>query len=504
MTPWLRRALLVSAAMALPPSGSAWSQSLQEALAAAYANNPTLLAARAQLRATDEEVPRALSGWRPRVTVAAGAGYSDTTNRSQATVPIQRDFAGNVRNPDTAGQPFSAFSESPRNTGSLQATVTQPIYTGGRTTAQTRQAENAVYAQRSRLLQTEQQVLLESVAAYVAVIRDQEEVRLNTNNVQVLNRQLQATNERFRVGEITRTDVAQAEARLAQARFQLDQAQGNLQSSRAVFQRLVGVEPARVAAPPPLAAPVRSREEAVRLAAENNPAVVAAMFDEASARDNIDVQFSALMPQVSVNASTFRIDNNASRGSRQTGAQVTANLQVPLYQGGSEHAAVRQARQQAQRARQAVDDARRLSAQQATQAWETLGSARAQVESVRAQIRAQEIALDGVQREAVVGSRTTLDVLNAEQELLTARVNLVRSLATLINASYSLAATIGRLTAQDLNLPVQVYDPRAYYNTVRNRWAGTGDYSDTAPQAPAPQSAIQVQTLPPPSGARRP
>ena len=490
--------------MVVPPSGAAWSQSLQEALAAAYANNPALLAARAQLRATDEEVPRALSGWRPSVIISGAAGYSDTTSRSPATVPIQRDFAGNVRNPDTAGTSFSAYSENPRNTGSLQATVTQPIYRGGRTTAQTRQAENAVYAQRSRLLQTEQQVLLESVAAYVAVIRDQEEVRLNTNNVQVLMRQLQATNERFRVGEITRTDVAQAEARLAQARFQLDQAQGNLQSSRAVFQRLIGVEPSRVTAPPPLAPPVRSQQEAVRLATENNPAVVAAMFDEAAARDNIDVQFSALMPQVSVNASTFRIDNNAARGTRQTGAQVTANLSVPLYQGGAEHAAVRQARQQAQRARQTVDDARRLSAQQATQAWETLGSARAQVESVRAQIRAQEIALDGVQREAVVGSRTTLDVLNAEQELLTARVNLVRSLATLINASYSLAATIGRLTAQDLNLPVQLYDPRAYYNAVRDRWAGTGDYSGVAAPAASSQGAIQVQTLPPPSGTRRP
>jgi outer membrane protein len=502
----LRRTLLLSAALAVLPSAASWSQSLQEALAAAYANNPALLAARAQQRAVDENVPQALAGWRPTVILGATAGYADTTARNQATVPVQRDFAGNVVNPGTAGQPFSLYTDVPRNTSNVTATVTQPIYRGGRTTAATRRAENQVYAQRSRLLVTEQQVLLDSVAAYVAVIRDQEEVRLNTNNVQVLQRQLQATNERFRVGEITRTDVAQAEARLAQARFLLDQAQGNQQSSRAVFLRLIGIEPVAVAAPAPLASPVRSQQEAVRLASENNPQVVAAMFDEQAARDNIDLQFGALLPQVSAQAQAFRIDNNAARGSRQTGAQITATLSVPVYQGGAEHAAVRQARQQAQQARQAVQDARRQAAQQSTQAWETLGSARAQVESVRSQIRAQEIALDGVQREAVVGSRTTLDVLNAEQELLNARVQLVRSLATLINASYALAATIGRLTAQDLALPVQLYDPRAYYNAVRDRWVGTGDFSEAGGGAAAsapPAGAVQVQTLPPAPARRR-
>jgi outer membrane protein len=169
---------------------------------------------------------------------------------------------------------------------------------------------------------------------------------------------------------------------------------------------------------------------------------------------------------------------------------------VPLYQGGAEHAAVRQARQLAQQQRQLVEDARRLAGQQAAQAWETLRTARAQVESVRAQIRAQEIALDGVQREAVVGSRTTLDVLNAEQELLNARVSLVQALATLVNASYSLTATIGRLTAQDLGLPVQLYDPKAYHQAVRNLWVGTGDYSDVAARPAAAITSTAPQTRP--------
>jgi len=218
---------------------------------------------------------------------------------------------------------------------------------------------------------------------------------------------------------------------------------------------------------------------------------VAALFDEAAARALVDVQFAALLPQVSVQGQVFRIDNNLQRGTRQTGSQVTANVSVPLYQGGAEHAAVRQARQQVQQARQVVDDQRRTATQQATSAWETLVSARAQVVANRAQIRAQEIALDGVQREAIVGSRTTLDVLNAEQELLNARVALVRALAELVNASHSLAAAVGRHTAQDLGLPVQIYDMEAYYRAVRNRWFGTGDYSGAAESQPAP-SAQQV------------
>jgi outer membrane protein len=492
----LRRAVLLSAALAVPPGTAAWAQSLQEALAAAYANNPALLAARAQLRAVDENVPQALAGWRPTVVLGAAAGYADTTSRNQATVPVQRDFAGNVRNPDTAGQPFSLFTDVPRNTANVTATVTQPLYRGGRTTAATRRAENQVYAQRSRLLGTEQQILLESVASYVAVIRDQEEVRLNTNNVQVLQRQLQATNERFRVGEITRTDVAQAEARLAQARFLLDQAQGQ----PAVLPRGVPAadrhRAARVSAPAPLALPVRSRQEAVRLATDNNPAVVAALFDEQAARDNIDLQFGALLPQVSAAGAGLpdrqqrraRLPPDGTAGDGDGDGAVVPGRRRAC--AGPPGAAAGAAGPPGGAGRPPA------AAQQSAQAWETLGSARAQVESVRAQIRAQEIALDGVQREAVVGSRTTLDVLNAEQELLNARVQLVRSLATLINASYALAATIGRLTAQDLGLPVQIYDPRAYYNAVRDRWVGTGDYSGVATPAP-PAGAVQVQSLAP-------
>ena len=455
-------AVLLMASAAVVAVRPAASQTLPEALALAYANNPTLQAARAQLRAVDENVPQALAGWRPTVQMGGSVGTvdSETQLRRGATNSTNRD-------PTT-----------------LNASVTQPLYRGGRTVSSTSRAENQVLAQRARLLATEQQVLLDAVNAYVAVIRDQEEVRLNTNNEQVLMRQLQATNERFRVGEITRTDVAQAESRLAGARAARSDSEGRLQNSRAVFTRVVGQPPERLTPPQPLRQAVANARDAGNLASLNNPGVVAALFDEAAARDLIDVQFSALMPQASVTAQTFRNDFSTDQTRRVNGNQVTANVTVPIFQGGAEHAAVRQARQTAQQARQVVEEQRRTATQQATQAFENLTALRAQADANRAQIRAAEIALDGVQREAVVGSRTTLDVLNAEQELLNARVALVRALANVITASHNLAAAVGRMTARDLNLQVQIYDMEAYYREVRNRWAGWGDYAQGSATSP--------------------
>lgn len=454
------------------------AQTLQEALSQAYANNPTLLTARAQLRATDETVPQALAGWRPTVTISSNAGAVDSRNRSTTPNPSLRAVPGQFQNPQQQESAITSHTE--RGTFTNSITITQPVFRGGRTVASTRRAENQVLAQRARLLATEQQVMANTVNAYVTVIRDQELLRLNVNNEQVLTEQLRATNERFRVGEITRTDVAQAESRLAGARASRAQAEGTLQTSRATFQQLVGTMPGRLVAPQPLRPPVRNAAEAAQLAAANNPAVVAALFDEAGARDNVDIQLAQLLPQLSVQSQAFRNDNNLLPQTRQTGAQVVASLTVPLYAGGVEYSLVRQARQTAQQFRQAVDDQRRIVIQSATAAFEQLQSARAQVESVRAQIRATEIALDGVQREAIVGSRTTLEVLNAEQELLNARTNLVQALTTVVSQSYLLAANVGRLTAQDLGLPVEPYDMRAYYNEVRNRWIGLGDYSGVA------------------------
>jgi outer membrane protein len=449
------RALLVAGAL-LAPAAGAEAQTLREALALAYANNPTLQAARARLRATDENVPIALSGWRPVVTLQGQYGYADGTQTGALQPNGVRLRTNTERNPLSAS-----------------ATISQPLYRGGRTVAATRRAESQVLAERANLFATEQTVLGDAVNVYVTVIQNQEVLRLTTNNVRVLERQLQAARDRFRVGEITRTDVAQAEARLERARSERSRADGDLQTARSNFQRTIGEPPRQLTAPPPLRPIARNADEAARLAEANNPNVLRARFDEQAAIHNIDVIFGELLPTASLQGSTFRNDDSSLRDTRSTGSQVIGVLSVPLYQGGQEYARVRQAKQEAQRAQEVLNEVRRQVVDNARRSWETLQAALAEVNARTAQIRANEIALDGVQREALVGSRTTLDVLNAEQELLDARTALVRATRDYLIATYALAASAGRLTARDLQLPVQLYDPLDYYASVRDRWIGT-------------------------------
>ena len=440
-------------------------KTLTEALATTYATNPALLASRAQLRATDENVPQALSGWRPTVVVQGVVGGGDGTARTYST---------------TAGRTLVSVNGRPIATEQL--TLTQPLYNGGRTQANVNRARNQVMAGRSTLIQQEQTSFSQTVSAYVGVIQQRQILALNINNEQVLAKQLQATNDRFRVGEITRTDVAQAEAALAGATAQREVAEGQLQVARGNFQQVVGfLPPDDLVEPQPLTPPVKSEQEARAMAASNNPAVLVALFNDGAARDAVDVATANLMPQVSFQGQTFQQNNQGAPRTEAIGYQAVVQLSVPLYQGGSEYSVVRQAKQLQQQTQRVVDDARRTAVQQAVQAWNTLASARAAAQSTRAQIRANEIALEGVQREAIVGSRTTLDVLNAQQTLLQSRTNLVQALAQLVIASYSVAAAVGRLTARDLHLPVAIYDETAYHEAVRNKWFGLGDYATDQP-----------------------
>ena len=283
------------------------------------------------------------------------------------------------------------------------------------------------------------------------------------------------------MGEITRTDVAQAEAALAGARATRQTSEGNLQTARSNYRRFVGEIPDQLVEPQPLRPPVKNQEEAVQLAAQNNPNVIAALFDTAAARDAVDLAFSQLMPQLSIQTAGGYTNGQQVVGQRTLSAQVVLNASIPLYQGGAEYSRVRQARQTEQQNRKIVDDVRRQAIQNAAQSWETLVAARSTIDSTRAAIRANQIALEGVQREAIVGSRTTLDVLNAEQALLNSRVTLVQNLSNLVTASYSVTAAIGRLTARDLNLNVPLYDETAYYNAVRQRLFGVDDYATNQP-----------------------
>jgi len=439
-------------------------RTLQDALSLAYLYNPTLQTSRAQLRATDEGVPQALAGWRPTVVLGAGYGYGFGTLRFNGT----GNSGGNTLREN-------------RDILTVTPTITQPLFRGGQTRASTNQADNRVFAQRGRLIATEQQVFTNTINAYVNVIQTQQLLQLNINNEQVLARQLQATNDRFRVGEITRTDVAQAEAALAGARATRQTSEGNLQTARSNYRLYVGDLPDQLVEPQPIKLPVKNQNEATQLASQNNPNVIAAQFDDAASRDAIDVAFSQLMPQLSVQAQGGLTNGQIAAGQSTLGATVLLNASVPIYQGGAEYSRVRQARQTEQQARKTVDDQRRQAIQQAAQSWETLAAARSTIESTRSAIRANQIALEGVQREAIVGSRTTLDVLNAEQALLNSRVTLVQNLASLVTASYTVAAAIGRLTARDLNLNVPMYDETAYYNAVRQRLFGTGDYAVSQP-----------------------
>ena len=443
-------------------------RTLNEALALTYATNPALLAARAQLRAVDENVPQALAGWRPQVQISANAGYIDGTS-----IQYQR--------PSVLSQGRTLESNALRGTNTAQLVVSQPLFRGGQTRAGTNRAENQVMAQRAGLIGSEQTAFTNAVNVYVAVIQSTQVLALNANNEQVLTRQLQATRERFRVGEITRTDVAQAEAALAGATATRQTAQGNLETARATFQQVIGAVPDRLIEPQPLKLPARNMEEARVLAGGNNPAVIGALFNDAAAKDNFDLQYARLMPNLTLQGTLGRNEDVNTKDLTTKVAQVLAVLSVPLYQGGAEYAAIRQARQQQQQSRQLVDDARRAAVQQVSSAWQTYVAARATIQSTRQQIRANEIALEGVQREAIVGSRTTLDVLNAEQTLLNSRVILVQNLSSLVNASYAVASAMGRLTARDLNLNVPLYDETAYYKAVRNRLIGTGDYATDQP-----------------------
>jgi outer membrane protein len=347
--------------------------------------------------------------------------------------------------------------------------------------ANTSRAENQVLSTRAQLMATEEQVFSDTVNAYVSVVQDEQLLGYDISNEQILTKQLQATNDRFRVGELTRTDVAQAEAALASATATRQTAEGTLEAARATYEQLVGEPPGKLVQPQPLRAPVNTLEEAKALSGRNNPNVVAALFADSAAKDAFDVAYSALMPTLALQASAFHTQNQSTAGAITTGGVVNLNLTVPIFQGGSEYAAIRQARQQEQQARKQLEEQQRTAIQQAASAWEQVAAARAAIISGRAAVRANEISVEGVEREALVGSATTLDVLTAVQNLLNSETALVQSLAQLVTSSYTLASAVGRLTAHDLNLQVPLYDEKAYYTAVHDLWVGTGDFATDQP-----------------------
>ncbi len=425
------------------------AQTLEDALTAAYLNNPTLLGQRARVRIIDEQVPQALSNWRPDVEITGSAGLEGITNTTSTN-------RGQHREPKSVG-----------------LTLTQPIFRGGRTFAATREAEHAVRAERSRLVETEQNVLLSAATAFLNVFRDEAVLKLNVNNEQVLTRQLEATRDRFEVGEITRTDVHQAEARLAGARADRIEAEGILEESRAAYLNVVGLPAARnLKAPEPPSDLPDSHAKTVKAAAVDNPAVISAEFDRKALLDNVDEVRGELLPSLSFSTGVSRELQSAGQTGRIDSAEMTLNLTVPLYQQGEVYSRLREAKQEVAAQIQVIDQVRRNAVEDATKAWESLLTARARVKSFKAQNDANAVALEGVQREAEVGSRTVLDVLDAEQELLDSRVSHVGAQRDELLAVFELKAAMGLLTSEKIKLPVKAYDPAGHYRAVRDKWFG--------------------------------
>ena len=432
------------------------AQSLEEALVRAYQNNPALQAQRARLRAVDEEVPEALAGWRPTVEITGdiGALHSDTD--------------GMIPNSGSS-------TVIPHGVGLSAVT---PVYQGGRVAAQIDSAENRVSAGRAQLQEVEQSILLDTVTAYMDVLRYNAEIELSRSSERVVRRQLQAAQDRLDVGEVTRTDVAQAEARLAQAGAERVMAEGGMMSARAFFRQVIGEPPAMLSWPPvPMGLP-ETEEEALAAAAEGNPSIAAASFIAQASDADIETAASALRPQVSIVGDVRQRFDPSELVESSAEASLMATVRVPLYQGGAANARIRQSKQIAAQRRLELDQTRRAVQEQVAHAWRALTAARAQIAAFESQVAAAAVALDGVEQETRVGLRTTLDVLDAEQEHFKAQINLVRAQREEIVAAYQLKAATGALTAQELGLPVDLYDPEEHYLSVRESpgmWLWSGE-----------------------------
>ena len=439
------RTAAVAAALAATLSAApAAAETLNEVLALTYAANPTLEAQRASLRAQDEAVAQALAGRRPSVTLSTSIGRSN----SEAKTSVNSTPA------------------------SLTLTISQTLYRGGRITAGIDQAEINILAGRAGLLSTEQQVLSSAVSAYINVLRDQAVLQLNRSNEQVLTTELQATRNRFELGDATVTDIAQSEAAVSASTASRIQSEGSLLNSLATFERIVGVAPVQLEVPEALTELIPlSLEQAIAIGLAENPTILSAEFSEAAARIGVETAQAARFPTVSLSARSTRSENLVNLNPAIS-SSVTLSLSLPLYQSGAEFATIRSAVETNARSLIQLEDSRRTVRASVTQAWQQLAVARAGIVSRSDQVRASLVAVQGVRQEEQVGARTRLNVLNAEQQLLNAQVALVTARRDELVASYGLLAAMGRLTAADLGLAVALYNPAENYLAIRGSLYG--------------------------------
>jgi outer membrane protein len=446
--PILTTAAILSALMC--STASVLADDLKDALTTAYINNPTLEAARAAQRATDETVNQALSGWRP--TIVGTGSIARTEN-------------------DRTGSFLSASTTKPK---SLGIGIEQPVFRSFQTVNGTREARKNAEASRAQLTGIEQQIFLATVAAYSDVIRDETVLESTSNNVVALQRQLQASEDRFEVGEITRTDVAQSRARLSRAQSEKINAEAILTASRAAYRRVVGNEPGTLERDLVLPALPASEEAAYEMASQNHPIIIAARATETAADYAVKKQYGGLGPQVTVGASYTKSWDTFLPGDQTTAKTIQANVRLPIYQAGVQASVVRQAKQRRSQFSMEAVAAEREVQELVRNAWESYREATARITSTESQLDANAIALEGVRQEADVGSRTILDVLDAEQELLDARVNNARAVRDRVVAAYNLLATVGQLTAQSLALDAPYYDAEKHSEDTEWKLYGFG------------------------------
>jgi outer membrane protein len=452
-----RVALIATTALTGAAMPGAIADTLEGALALAYQNNPQINSQRAATRAVDESVGVALSGYRPQVSATAQIGeqYLDTLARGT--------FGGNTRSVGTIATP------------SYGLTTKQTLFNGFQTASRTRLAEGQVFSQRETLRTTEQTILLNAATAYMNLLRDAALLELQRNNVKVLEATLRQTRDRFTAGEVTRTDLAQAESSLAAGRSSLHAADSNYITSKSTYIQVIGVEPGKLASASPVDRFSPSTlVAALDRAASQNPTITKAMFDVDAAVEQVKVQESFLYPTLSLNGSMQKSygSTNSLATLESLSGSVVGQLSVPIYQGGAEYANIRQAKETLGQRRIDLDTARLFVQQNVTQSWGQLEAAKAQVDATTAQVTSAEIALDGVREEARVGQRTTLDVLNAQQALVSARTALVTAQHDRIVASYAVLASVGSLAPQVLGLRIETYDPMVHYQQVRDNWIG--------------------------------
>jgi outer membrane protein len=452
----LRAALLATAGLAAMSPDAGRAETIGGALIKAYLTNPDINSQRAAVRQTDEGVPQANAGYLPKINATGNLGIQHTN--------------GNLIEPPNPEVDF-ALGTAPRGYG-VQAS--QTLFDGYQTINRIRGAESQVMGAREQLRNTEQNTLLSGVTAYMDVLQDTAILDLDRNNVEVLQEQLRETRDRFTVGEVTRTDVAQAEASLASAQATALSAEATLEAVVARYRQVIGDQPTSLAPVKPITRPLpRTLPEAVTISQVEHPAITALLDGVDAAQLQIKVAEGALYPQVGVTASLNQaFDVNSTPGQRAFQATILGQITVPIYQGGAEYATIRQSKESLSVQELRADSARDQIRQNVVAAWGLNQASVGVVRAARAAVSANEVALTGVREEAKVGQRTTLDVLNAQQALLQARTTLVQAEHDQVVNSYSLLSSIGRLNIPTLGLAVAEYDPRVHFDQVKNKWIG--------------------------------